>query len=67
MDAERSMVREGVAGVIAYAVMATVLNLILRLASPDYAVVEKAITFTLRMMGRAARDSDAPMIGAPWE
>jgi hypothetical protein len=38
------------AGLVAWAVVATALNLVLRLSSPDYAAVEKQLDFTLLMM-----------------
>ena len=47
------MFREGLAVVtalIGWGAMATVLNVLLRLASPDYAAVEKAMSFTFWMM-----------------
>ena len=61
------MVREGLgalAGVVTWAVVATLLNLPLRLASPEYAAVEKAMTFTLWMMVARLALSAMASVGA---
>ena len=61
------MVREvlGVlAGIVAWAVIATLLNLPLRMLSPEYAAVEKAMTFTLWMMVARLGLSAVASVGA---
>lgn len=60
------MIAGAVAGVIVWAIVATLLNLGLRHGWPDYAAVEKAMTFTVPMMAARLSESAISSLVSGW-